>query len=70
MLDEEARTCSLLASPASLKGVLPPLEAAALLAAGLRRVDGIDVDEAPVADGGEGTAAVLARCARRHVAHG
>ena len=50
-----------LASPASLKGVLTPLEAAMLLAAGLRRVDGVDVDEAPVADGGEGTADVLRR---------
>jgi glycerate kinase len=50
-----------LASPASLKGVLTPLEAAASLAAGLRRVEGVEVDEAPVADGGEGTAAVLAR---------
>src|SRR4051794_11815080 len=46
------------AAPAGLKGVLSPQEAAALLAAGLRRV-GLDVDEAPVADGGEGTAAVL-----------
>jgi glycerate 2-kinase len=50
-----------LASPASLKGVLSPIEAAALLASGMRRVDGVEVDEAPVADGGEGTAAVLAR---------
>jgi len=49
-----------LASPASLKGVLSPLEAAAFLAQGMRRVDGVDVVEAPVADGGEGTAAVLA----------
>ncbi|MGZ4395653.1 MAG: glycerate kinase family protein [Gaiellaceae bacterium] len=49
-----------LASPASLKGVLTPLEAAAFLAEGMRRVDGVDVIEAPVADGGEGTAAVLA----------
>lgn len=48
-----------LASPASLKGVLSPREAATALAAGLRRVDGIDVDEAPVADGGEGTAELL-----------
>ena len=48
-----------LAAPASLKGVLAPLEAASLLAAGLRRVPGVDVDEAPVADGGEGTAAVI-----------
>jgi glycerate kinase len=48
-----------LASPASLKGVLTPLEAAAALAEGMRRIDGVVVDEAPVADGGEGTAAVL-----------
>ena len=48
-----------LASPASLKGVLTPLEAAAFLAEGMRRVDGVVVDEVPVADGGEGTAAVL-----------
>jgi glycerate kinase len=50
-----------LASPASLKGVLSPLEAAMLLASGMRRVDGVEVDEAPVADGGEGTADVLHR---------
>jgi glycerate 2-kinase len=50
-----------LASPASLKGVLSPLEAAMLLASGMRRVDGVEVDEAPVADGGEGTADVLQR---------
>ncbi len=50
-----------LASPASLKGVLTPLEAAAALAAGLRGIDGVEVDEAPVADGGEGTAMVLER---------
>jgi glycerate kinase len=49
----------LLAAPASLKGVLSPLEAAALLAAGMRRVDGVEAVEAPVADGGEGTAAVI-----------
>jgi glycerate 2-kinase len=48
-----------LASPASLKGVLSPREAASLLATGMRRVTGVDVDEAPVADGGEGTAAVI-----------
>jgi glycerate kinase len=47
------------AAPASLKGVLSPLDAAAHLAVGLRRVDGLEVDEAPVADGGEGTALVL-----------
>jgi glycerate kinase len=48
-----------LACPASLKGVLTPLEAAAHLAAGMRRVPELEVDELPVADGGEGTAAVL-----------
>jgi glycerate kinase len=49
----------LLAAPASLKGVLSPMEAAVLLAAGMRRVDGVEAVEAPVADGGEGTAAVI-----------
>lgn len=48
-----------LACPASLKGVLSPLEAAAHLAAGMRRVPRVQVEELPVADGGEGTAAVL-----------
>ncbi len=48
-----------LASPASLKGVLSPQDAASLLARGMRRVPGVEVDEAPVADGGEGTAAVI-----------
>jgi glycerate 2-kinase len=52
-------TVRALASPASLKGVLTPAEAAAHLAAGLRRVEGVEAYEAPVADGGEGTAAVL-----------
>jgi len=46
-----------LASPASLKGVLDSASAATHLAAGLRRC--VTVDEVPVADGGEGTAAVL-----------
>ncbi|HEY1513426.1 MAG TPA: glycerate kinase [Gaiellaceae bacterium] len=46
-----------LASPASLKGVLDSASAAAHVAAGLRR--SVDADELPVADGGEGTAAVL-----------
>jgi glycerate kinase len=50
-----------LASPASLKGVLSAAEAATLLAIGLRRVDGVEAVEAPVADGGEGTAQVLHR---------
>ncbi|HUZ80742.1 MAG TPA: glycerate kinase [Gaiellaceae bacterium] len=48
-----------LASPASLKGVFSPLQAASLVATGMRRVSGLDVEEAPVADGGEGTAAVI-----------
>jgi glycerate kinase len=49
----------ILASPASLKGVLTPGEAAALLVAGMRRVEGIEAFEAPVADGGESTADVI-----------
>jgi glycerate kinase len=44
-----------LACPASLKGVLSPVEAAAALAEGLSRVEGIDVEQVPVEDGGEGT---------------
>jgi glycerate kinase len=48
-----------LASPASLKGVLTPLEAAAALALGLRSVEGVEARQVPVADGGEGTAEVL-----------
>jgi len=47
-----------LACPASLKGVLDAGAAAAALARGLRDV-GCDADELPLADGGEGTAAVL-----------
>jgi glycerate kinase len=47
-----------LASPASLKGVLSAGEAAAALAAGLR-AGGAEVEEVPVADGGEGTLDVL-----------
>ena len=50
-----------LACPASLKGVLTAGGAAAALAAGLRRVPGIDVEELPVADGGEGTLEALAQ---------
>jgi glycerate kinase len=46
-----------LACPASLKGVLSASEAAAALADGLRAW--ADVDALPVADGGEGTLAVL-----------
>ncbi|MGN6798760.1 MAG: glycerate kinase family protein [Gaiellaceae bacterium] len=46
-----------LASPASLKGVLGSAAAARHLAVGLRR--SVDAKELPVADGGEGTAAVL-----------
>ena len=47
-----------LASPASLKGVLSAAEAAAALAGGFRRA-GAEVEELPIADGGEGTAGVL-----------
>lgn len=48
-----------LASPASLKGVLSSTRAATLLAEGMRRVDGVQVELAPVADGGEGLLDVL-----------
>jgi glycerate kinase len=47
-----------LAAPASLKGVLGALEAAAALAEGVRGAGG-EARELPVADGGEGTLAVL-----------
>jgi glycerate kinase len=46
-----------LASPASLKGVLSARDAAAALAEGLR--SWAEVDQVPVADGGEGTLDVL-----------
>jgi glycerate 2-kinase len=49
-----------LACPASLKGVLTAPEAAAALAEGLRS-RGAEAEELPLADGGEGTASVLAR---------
>jgi len=47
-----------LVAPAPLKGVLAARDAAAALAAGFREV-GIEADECPVADGGEGTAEAL-----------
>ena len=47
-----------LACPDTLKGVLAAKDAAAALAAGLARA-GIDADEVPLADGGEGTADAL-----------
>jgi glycerate kinase len=52
------RAASALACPASLKGVLTAVEAAALLAEGFRRAD-VATEELPIADGGEGTAEVL-----------
>ena len=48
-----------LASPASLKGVLSAAAAATALAEGFQR-RGVEAVELPVADGGEGTAEVLA----------
>jgi glycerate kinase len=58
-----------LASPASLKGVLSASEAAAALARGFRRA-GADVEELPIADGGEGTAEVLgAKVVRVELVH-
>lgn len=50
---------SALASPASLKGVLRAIEAAAALAEGFRSA-GVDAAQLAIADGGEGTAEVLA----------
>jgi len=47
-----------LASPASLKGVLSAREAAWLLAEGFARA-GAEAEQAPIADGGEGTAEML-----------
>jgi glycerate kinase len=58
-----------LACPASLKGVLNAGEAATAIAAGFRRA-AAEAEELPVADGGEGTAAVLgARLIRRDRVH-
>jgi glycerate kinase len=48
-----------LASPASCKGVLSAIEGAMALVAGMRDA-GLEADELPVADGGEGTAEVFA----------
>ncbi|MDQ3875086.1 MAG: glycerate kinase, partial [Actinomycetota bacterium] len=48
-----------LAACASLKGVLSAQEASAAVAEGFRAV-GIPADASPIADGGEGTADVLA----------
>jgi glycerate 2-kinase len=47
-----------LASPASLKGVLSARKAARLLAEGFARA-GVEAEQAPIADGGEGTAEML-----------
>jgi glycerate kinase len=52
-------SASALACPSSLKEVLDAPAAAAALAAGLRAV-GVSCNECPLADGGEGTAEVLA----------
>ncbi len=54
-----------LACPASLKGVLSGREAASCLAEGLARA-GIEAEQSPIADGGDGTAEMLdARVVRR-----
>ncbi|MEO8289986.1 MAG: glycerate kinase [Gaiellaceae bacterium] len=52
------RGVAVVACPDSLKGVLSAADAARALAEGFRRA-GVAVDEAPVADGGEGTAAAF-----------
>src|SRR5438132_203479 len=62
-----------LASPASLKGVLTAREAAWQLAEGFSRA-GVEAEQSPIADGGEGTAEVLGarviRTCRVHDAFG
>lgn len=55
----------MLAAPAALKGVLGAPEAAAALAAGLGEAN-IEADELPIADGGDGTAEVLAAALGGH----
>jgi glycerate kinase len=52
------RFVSALACPASLKGVLSAREAAWCLAEGLARA-GVETEQCPIADGGEGTAEML-----------
>ena len=52
------RFVSALACPASLKGVLSAREAAWCLAEGLARA-GVETEQFPIADGGEGTAETL-----------
>jgi glycerate kinase len=47
--------------PDSLKGVLAAVDAAAALAEGFSRVAGLDPEELPLGDGGEGTADALHR---------
>jgi glycerate 2-kinase len=54
-----SRHVKIVCCPDSLKGVLPARDAAAALASGVRRA-GIEADELPLADGGEGTAEALA----------
>ena len=56
-----------LASPASLKGVLAARDAAAALEDGFVHV-GIECDQLPLADGGEGTLAVLTAATLRLIA--
>lgn len=56
---------SALASPASLKGVLGASAAAEALVAGFRSA-GVEARSLPVADGGEGTLAVLGRAVVEH----
>ena len=51
---------NVLCCPDKLKGVLSAAEAARALAEGAGRVPGIETEELPLADGGEGTGAALA----------
>src|SRR5438045_162315 len=52
-------------APDKFKGCLSAAEVAAAIAAGLRAVDpSIEIDECPMADGGEGTVAALVAATR------
>ena len=58
----------ILIAPDKFKGSLGAQEVAENIAAGLREVlPDAQIDQVPMADGGEGTAEVICQCARRHL---
>lgn len=62
MNERTDRALRVLVAPSGFKGSLSAEKVAATIARGLRKVDRtIEVDERPLADGGEGTAASMAR---------